>query len=606
MESAQKDVEIGDQHSSTSHTDSPPPRPPGRKRGGWTAIKFILANETFEKLASMSLIANMTVFLRTQYNIDGIFLINVFNIWVGSSNVLTLFGAIVSDAYIGRFYTLLVGSIASMLGMGALTLASGVPNLRPPSCNPESDDCIMATPGQLALLFSALMLLAIASGLIRPCSIAFGADQFDTSTEKGRTQLSRFYNWWYLSFTISLLVALTGVVYVQTNISWVIGFAIPTACFAVSIIIFLSGCSTYIYKVPQGSIFIDMIKVVVAAFRKRKERLISSENKVDFYDPIINESGSGSKVIKLNRSDRLKFFDKAAIIQDSSELSYDGIAKNNWRLCSVQQVEQLKSLIGILPVWVAGILCFIAMDQQNSFGILQAIQMDRKVGSTFVIPPGWIGLTSMISLSIWIILYERVIIRLWRKWSGRMDVRLSLNARIRIGIVMSILSMVTGAITESKRREEAIKAKSFESPLSIAYLVPQLILSGLIEAFAAVSMMEFFTTQMPEQMRSLAGSVFFLSLSMASYLSTVIVNIIYSTTKDEEGMAWLGGHDLNKNKLDYFYAIIACIGVFNFFYFTFVGSKFVRAEDGRSVRALRETRDYETDEVISKSFSGRL
>ncbi|KAK9684544.1 hypothetical protein RND81_10G217100 [Saponaria officinalis] len=585
-ETSKKDVEIGD-HSSF---------PSGENKGGWKAIKFILANETFEKLASMSLIANITVYLRTQYNMDGILLINVINIWGGSSNILTLLGAVLSDAYLGRFYTLLIGSIASMVGMGAMALGSGIPKLRPPSCPPESD-CIQATPAQLSLLFLALFLLAVGSGLIRPCSIAFGADQFDTSTEKGRAQLSRFYNWWYFSFTISLLIALTAVVYVQTNVSWVIGFGIPTACFALSIIVFLLGCHTYIYKHPQGSIFVDMVKVVVAAFRKRSDS-VTAHGDIVFYDPVIEESGS--TIVKLSRSNRLKFFDRAAIIRDSSEVNCDGIAVNNWRLCSVQQVEQLKCLIGILPVWFAGILCFIAMDQQNTFGILQAMQMNRKVGSHFIIPPGWIGLTAMISLSIWIIIYERLIIRLWKKWTNRSDVRLSLKTRVRIGIIMSILSMVIGAIVESKRRDAALKAKSFDSPLSIGFLAPQLVITGLIEAFAAVSMMEFFTTQMPEQMRSLAGSVFFLSLSMASYLSTAIVNIIYTTTKSEYGTAWLGGHDLNKNKLDHFYAIIACIGVLNFFYFTFFGSKFVLVDNITSVEAsslCNETQTCETNDV---------
>lgn len=73
------------------------------------------ANETFEKLASMSLIANITVYLRTKYNMNGLLLVNVVNIWSGSSNFLTLGGALLSDAYLGRFWTLLIGSIISML-----------------------------------------------------------------------------------------------------------------------------------------------------------------------------------------------------------------------------------------------------------------------------------------------------------------------------------------------------------------------------------------------------------------------------------------------------------------------------------------------------------
>lgn len=63
----------------------------------------------------MSLVSNITVYLRTEYNMGGILLINVVNIWSGSSNVASLAGAYISDAYLGRFRTLLFGSLASLL-----------------------------------------------------------------------------------------------------------------------------------------------------------------------------------------------------------------------------------------------------------------------------------------------------------------------------------------------------------------------------------------------------------------------------------------------------------------------------------------------------------
>ncbi|CDY52481.1 BnaC07g49420D [Brassica napus] len=86
-----------------------------KQRGGWRAIKYIIANESFEKLASMSLIGNLSVYLTTKYNLGGVFLVNIINIWFGSCNFLSIPGAFVSDAYLGRFWTLLLGSIASFL-----------------------------------------------------------------------------------------------------------------------------------------------------------------------------------------------------------------------------------------------------------------------------------------------------------------------------------------------------------------------------------------------------------------------------------------------------------------------------------------------------------
>ncbi|KAL3617965.1 hypothetical protein CASFOL_038286 [Castilleja foliolosa] len=561
-------MEIGDDET---HLSSPS-KSQSRKPGGWRAIAYILGNESFEKLASMSLIANITVYLRTKYNLSGIVLVNVVTIWSGTSNVAAIFGAIVSDAFLGRFLTLLIGTIFALTGMAAMTLTAAIPHLRPPECQ-EQLICIEPHNWQLAILFASLGIIAIGAGGIRPCNIAFGADQFDTNTQKGRTQLESFFNWWYFSFTIALVIALTGVIYIQTDISWVIGYAIPTACLALSITIFLIGRSTYVYKIPRGSVFIDMAKVIVASIKKRRVNLKSGDDLV-YYDPPGDLEWENRK---MSRIDRFRFLDRAAVIANPSELDSFGLPVSSWRLCSVEQVENLKCLIGIIPVWISGIWCFLVMDQQSTFGILQAIQMDRKIGRDFMIPPGWMGISSMIALSIWILIYERIYIPIAKRVFKR-DFRMNMRIRISIGIVISIVCMVVAGCIERKRRALALGQGSFVSSLHVLVLLPQFALSGLTEAFAAVALMEFFTRQLPESMRSIAGAVFFISLSAASYLSSVIVNVMHSVTGGGGKTPWIGGHDLNDNKLDNYYYIVAVLGAINFVYFTFFASKYVPFE----------------------------
>jgi peptide/histidine transporter 3/4 len=399
-----------------------------------------------------------------------------------------------------------------------------------------------------------------------------------------------FFNWWYFTFTIALVIALTGVVYIQTNVSWTLGFAIPTMCFAFSITIFLIGRKTYIYKKPQGSVFTDMAKVISAACRKRKLHL---SDRI-LYDPVSTFLESDN--IRLVLTGRFKFLDKAAIIADPSELNNEGIAKNGWRLCNMQQVEHLKCLLGILPVWVTGICCFIVMDQQNTFGVLQVIQTDRSIGSKFKVPPGWMNLFSMIALSIWIYIYECIYIPIMKRIKKKATKRMSMGWRIRIGILLSILCMLVAAIVEKKRRDTALKHGLFVSPVSFGLLLPQFALSGLNEAFAAVALMEFFTLQLPESMRTIAGAVFFLSLSIANYIGSLIVNIVNSATSHKGKTPWLGGHDLNLIRLDYYYYIIASLGVLNFIYFNFfachylISSKDTEQDDEEKVLEMVGTR----------------
>lgn len=63
----------------------------------------------------MSLISNIQVYLKNEYNLGGVFVVNVFNIWSGSSNFTGVAGAFLADAYLGKFLTLLFGSMASFL-----------------------------------------------------------------------------------------------------------------------------------------------------------------------------------------------------------------------------------------------------------------------------------------------------------------------------------------------------------------------------------------------------------------------------------------------------------------------------------------------------------
>ncbi|KAB5519923.1 hypothetical protein DKX38_024242 [Salix brachista] len=567
--------------TSSSSADSditpPPPTshlPPKKEPGGWRSVKYILGNESFEKLASMGLIANLTVYLQTRFNMDGIQLVNVFNIWSGSTNVTPLLGAFLSDTYLGRFRTLIFGSTASFLGMVVMSVTAGIPNLRPLGCTGGSN-CQKPEYWQLGVLYLGLGLLAIGAGGVRPCNIAFGADQFDTRTEKGRAQLESFFNWWYFSFTVALVIALTVVVYVQTNVSWVIGYGIPAVCLLFSIVIFLIGKHTYIITKPQGTVFVDLAKVIVAACKKRAMSLESTPEH-SFYDPPLIESDQ--RVKTLDHTNMFKFFDKAALIADPSELDDKGLAKNSWRLCSVQQVEQLKLVIGLVPVWITGIGCFITMDQMNTFGLMQAIQSDNKIHN-FKIPPGWMGLSSMISLSAWIFIYEQIYLPHAKKRSKK-NVRLTIRQRINTGIVMAILCMVVAGIVEKNRRERALKQGSLLSPQSILLLLPQFSLSGLNEAFAAVAIMEYYTNHLPESMRTLAGAIFFLSFSASSYLNTVIVNVVHQVTAKHGEKPWLGGRDLNEVKLDNFYYLIAGLALLNFLYFNLFSCRYLDKRSG--------------------------
>ncbi|XP_073054359.1 protein NRT1/ PTR FAMILY 2.13-like [Primulina eburnea] len=569
--------------------------PQQRKPGGWKAMPFVLGNETFERLASMGLIANFMVFLLTQLHMDQVLASNVLNIWSGITNFAPLAGAFLSDAYFGRFTTIAFASFASLMGMLILTLIAWFPQLHPPTCNVQhsTNPCQSPTKFQFGILAMALGFLSIGAGGIRPCSIPFGVDQFDRNTDEGRKGINSFFNWYYTTFTVVLIIALTLVVYIQDSVSWVWGFGILTVLMVCSISLFFAGTRLYVYVKPEGSVFSGIAHVVVAAYKKRKVNILEVSG-VDgtYYDP---PSDKGTLGEKLHLTNKCRFLNKAAIIAEG-DIQPNGSVSNPWRLCSVQQTEELKCIIKVIPIWASGIICFTAIAQQGTFTISQASKMDRRLTSNFEIPPGTLGVISMMTVGIWVPIYDRFVVPSVRKVT-KLEGGITLLQRMGIGLVFSAMSMVVAGLVERMRRDSAIVHHRADgvAPMTVFWLAPQLILMGFAEAFNIIGQIEFYNKEFPENMTSLANSLFSCTMAGASYLSALIVNVVHNSTGRKGRPDWLT-KDINAGKVDNFYFLIAGLGVLNLVYFLWVS----RGYQYKS--RMRIDSDGESDEVKKPKF----
>ncbi|KAJ0523605.1 putative proton-dependent oligopeptide transporter family [Helianthus annuus] len=127
------------------------------------------------------------------------------------------------------------------------------------------------------------------------------------------------------------------------------------------------------------------------------------------------------------------FLNKACLIQNPKDVTSDGFASNPWRPCTIEQVEELKSLIRVLPLWSSGLMMSINVSQ-SSFPVLQAKTMDRHLGSSaFQIPPGSFPFFTIGTIAIWVILYDRVIIPCLSKILQK---QVHLGVKFRMGSVL--------------------------------------------------------------------------------------------------------------------------------------------------------------------------
>ncbi|KAJ7953741.1 NRT1/PTR family protein 2.2 [Quillaja saponaria] len=534
---------------------------------GWKAMPYIIGNETIERLATFGMTANFMVYLLREYNMDQVMAANILNIWVGVCNVAPLMGAFVADAYLGKFRTIVIASFATLVGMVIVTLTAWVPQFHPPPCTVQKqqlDECIGHTKYQLYILLLGLFWLSIGTGGIKPCSVPFAIDQFDLTTIEGRKGSSRFYNWYYTSFTVIMLINQTIVVYIQDSVSWTLGFSLPALLMLWAIILFIAGRKVYVYVQPEGTIFSSIAQVFIAAYRNRHLQLPASEDIHDvFYDPPVKKN----LVLKMPLTNQLRFLNKSALIVNNEHSS------NSCGLCTVQEVEELKALLKLLPVWVASVICFISIAQQGTFPISQALKMDRHLGS-FEIPAGSLGVISLVTVAIFLPLYDSILTPIIAKFTKREEGITTLQ-RIGLGHFISILTMVVAAFVERYRRSLAISNNTPDevAPMSAMWLAPQFVLLGMCEVFNVVGHTEFYNKEAPENMRSIANSLFCLTTAGSSYLLSLLVNIVHNFTGQHGQPDWLD-NDINAGRLDYFYFLIAGLMVLNFGYYIFCARRY--------------------------------
>ncbi|KAI3801472.1 hypothetical protein L1987_29577 [Smallanthus sonchifolius] len=527
-----------------------------RKTGTWKACGFILGNECCERLAFYGMSSNLVRYFKYHLNEHSVTASRNLSTWSGTCYLTPLIGAFVADTYLGRYWTIATFSIIYAIGMGMLTLSASVPGLKP-TCY-EKDVCT-ATEAQIALCFTSLYLVALGTGGIKPCVSSYGADQFDEDDEVEEKQKSSFFNWFYFVINIGALVAHSVLVWIQDNVGWGWGFSVPTIAMGIAIISFFSGTKLYRNQMPGGSPLTRLCQVVVASFRKRKIE-------VPFDSSLLYESSDdGFSVPRSHKMDHtldFVFFDKVTVValSDHTNGSIDP-----WKLCSVSQVEELKAVLRLLPIWATGIIFSTVYSQMSNLFVLQGSTLDPQMGpSGFEIPPASLGIFDTISVVFWVPVYDRVIVHVARRLTGQQNGLTQLQ-RIGTGLFISIFSMICAGVLEVIRLEMVSRNDYYELehiPMSIFWQVPQYFLIGCAEVFTFIGQLEFFYEQAPDSMRSLCAALQLTITALGSYVSALLVTVVTIISTGDGSPGWITDN-LNYGHLDYFFWLLAGLSVAN-------------------------------------------
>lgn len=504
--------------------------------GKWRACFFILGAEFSECMCFSAVARNLVTYVTTVLHESNVDAARNVSTWIGSCFLTPVVGAFLADSYWGRYTTIVVFLSVYIVGMFILTSSAALPWLLPGF----SDEHVGI---HRAAVYLGLYFVALGTGGIKPCCAALGADQFDSADQTERVAKGAFFNWYFFSINIGSLLSATLLVWIQDNVGWTIGYAIPTVLIGFGLAVFIAGSKVYRYKPvgAGGSPLTRVTQVVVAAVRNCRLELPDDAS-------ALYENGRAGR-----HTSQFKFFDKAAILLPSPE------KKGPWRLCAVSQVEELKMLLRMCPVWALLLVFFAVTAQMSSTLVEQGMAMDNRVGG-FIVPPASLSTFEVVSFLICVLLYEAILVPLARRLTGE-DRGFTQVQRISVGLALSGAAMAYAASVETKR------LASPAATMSIMWQAPCYCLLGTAEVFASVGMLEFFYDQSPESMKSLGAAVAQLTIAAGNYLNSALLGVVASCTR------WIPDN-LDQGHLDYFFWFMAALSALNLLLFIYCSTRY--------------------------------
>ncbi|QCD82710.1 protein NRT1/ PTR FAMILY 4.6-like [Vigna unguiculata] len=553
------------------------------RHGGMLAASFVLVVEVLENLAFLANASNLVLYMIQYMHMSPSKSANNVTNFMGTAFLLALLGGFLCDAFLTTYHIYLISAVIEFLGLIILTVQARVPSLKPAACDP-STPCHEVGGGKAAMLFAGLYLVALGVGGIKGSLPAHGAEQFDEATPSGRKQRSTFFNYFVFCLSCGGLIAVTFVVWIEDNKGWEWGFGISTISIVLSIPVFLAGSATYRSKIPSGSPLTTIFKVLIAASLSGCFNRNSSS-------AVVNMNSSPSNLISGRRQEEKE----AGIANKERQAPTNTLKFLNRALesnpmcssveCTVEQVEDVKIVLKVLPIFACTIMLNCCLAQLSTFSVEQAATMNTKLGSLKV-PPSSLPIFPVIFIMILAPVYDHIIIPFARRVT-KTEMGISHLQRIGIGLVLSIVAMAVAAVVEVKRKRVATHSGLLDDatkplPITFFWIAFQYLFLGSADLFTLAGLLEFFFTEAPSSMRSLATSLSFASLAVGYYLSSAIVAIVNSVTGNTSHRPWLSGANLNHYDLDRFYWLMCVLSALNFLHYLFWAIKYKYRGTGTS------------------------
>ncbi|CAH9099639.1 unnamed protein product [Cuscuta epithymum] len=484
---------------------------------------------TFKGVAS-----NMMTYLTDVVKMSNSSAAKMVNNWCGFTSMVPLLVAPLADSFLDRYTAISLSSLPYLLGLFALTSRTLSWPWRRTTHSASS-----------SLLGWSLALISLGLGVFNASLQAFGADQLEEEEhdfpplgtdgdgqDSNSDRRSMFFQRWYFGVCCGCLVGIVGMSYIQDTVGWGLGFAIPAIAMVASLTLFFCGTRFYRVKKTKEP---SLIQTIASSLKSRSESSVpvdKSDVIVELRDQIQNplhspNSNGGKK-------------------QDSDKIN---------------PLHLAKVVVCLLPTWMTLLMFAVIFQQPTTFFTRQGMTMERNIGSKIKVPPA--ALQSAIAVSVILLMpvYDKIFIPCIRAFT-RNEKGVTVRQRMGIGMFLSVVAMVTAALTEKKRLHVSrlqLPEESDVVPMSIFWLLPQYILLGISDIFTVVGMQEFFYSSVPENMKTFGVALNTSVFGVGNFLGSAVISLIEHLTCSRsagEHRSWFSD-DMREARLDNYYWFLA-------------------------------------------------
>ena len=202
-------------------------------------IPYIIVNDVAERFSFYGMRAILVIFM-TQYLMTGDGALDTmseedatsyFHLFVSTAYFLPILGAILADAFWGKYRTIIILSLIYCAGHLSLFL----------------DDT------RLGLIFG-LTLIAIGSGGIKPSIASNVGDQF---SQANRHLLSRAFSWYYFGINIGSSTSSLMTPWLLENYGPSVAFGVPGIFMLIATVTYWLGRNKFVHVPPAGKSYIE-------------------------------------------------------------------------------------------------------------------------------------------------------------------------------------------------------------------------------------------------------------------------------------------------------------------------------------------------------------